>query len=86
MVIIHGGGFKGGTRTKEELVDYAERFAAQGYLAISIDYRVSGQVPELNPQFASLYTQLVTTEVEQEANKRLACSQPWRIRWKPWPG
>lgn len=37
MVIIHGGGFKGGTRDKDELVDYAERFAAQGYLAISID-------------------------------------------------
>ena len=71
MVIIHGGGFKGGTRTKEELVDYAERFAAQGYLAISIDYRVAGQVPELNPQFASLYTQLVTTEVEEEAQQAL---------------
>jgi acetyl esterase/lipase len=71
IVIIHGGGFKGGTRTKEELVDYAERFAAQGYLAISIDYRVSGQVPELNSQFASLYTQLVTTEVEEEAQQAL---------------
>ena len=71
MVIIHGGGFKGGTRTKEELVDYAERFAAQGYLAISIDYRVAGQVPELNPQFASLFTQLVTTGVEEEAQQAL---------------
>jgi acetyl esterase/lipase len=40
---------------KAELVDYAERFAAQGYLAISIDYRLARQVPELNPQFASLY-------------------------------
>ena len=71
MVIIHGGGFKGGTRTKEELADYAERFAAQGYLAISIDYRVAGQVPGLNSQFASLYTQLVTTEVEEEAQQAL---------------
>ena len=71
MAIIHGGGFKGGTRTKEELVDYAERFAAQGYLVISIDYRVAGQVPELNSQFASLYTQLVTTEVEDEARQAL---------------
>ena len=67
MVIIHGGGFQGGTRDKDELVDYAERFAAQGYLAISIDYRVAPQIPELNPQFASLYNQLVTTEVETEA-------------------
>ena len=67
MVIVHGGGFQGGTRDKDELVDYAERFAAQGYLAISIDYRVAPQVPELNSQFTSLYNQLVTTEVETEA-------------------
>ena len=66
MVIIHGGGFYGGTRSQPALVDYAERFAAQGYLAISIDYRVAGQVPELNSQFASLYNQSVTTEVETE--------------------
>lgn len=67
MVIVHGGGFQGGTRDKDELVDYAERFAAQGYLAISIDYRVAPQVPELNSQFASLYNQLVTSEAETEA-------------------
>ena len=71
MVIIHGGGFYGGRRDKDELVDYAERFAAQGYLAISIDYRVAPQVPELNTQFASLYNQLVSTEVETEALQAL---------------
>ena len=71
MVIIHGGGFNGGRRDKDELVDYAERFAAQGYLAISIDYRVAPQVPELNTQFASLYNQLVSTEVETEALQAL---------------
>ncbi len=70
MVIIHGGGFKGGSRTQPALVDYAERFAAQGYLAISIDYRLAGQVPELSPQFASLYDQ-VSTEEESEAEQAL---------------
>ena len=43
MVIIHGGAFYGGSRSQPALVDYAERFAAQGYLAISIDYRLAGQ-------------------------------------------
>lgn len=54
MVIIHGGGFIGGSRNQDSLVDYAERFAAQGYLTISIDYRVAPQFPELNEQFATL--------------------------------
>ena len=70
MVIIHGGGFKGGSRTQPALVDYAERFAAQGYLTISIDYRLAGQVPELSPQFAALYDQ-VSTEEESEAEQAL---------------
>jgi len=71
MVIIHGGGFYGGTRSQPSLVDYAERFAAQGYLAISIDYRVAPQVPELSPQFASFYDQSVSTEVATEAKQAL---------------
>ena len=62
MVIIHGGGFNSGSRSQPALVDYAKRFAAQGYLAISIDYRLAPQVPELSPQFASLYDQSVSIE------------------------
>jgi acetyl esterase/lipase len=71
MVIIHGGGFWSGSRSQPALVDYAERFAAQGYLAISIDYRLAGQVPELNSQFASLYNQSVTTVEQTEAEQAL---------------
>ena len=71
MVIIHGGGFYGGTRSQPSLVDYAERFAAQGYLAISIDYRVAPQVPELSPQFASFYDPSVSTAVATEAKQAL---------------
>ena len=71
MVIIHGGAFYGGSRSQPALVDYARRFAAQGYLAISLDYRLSGQVPELSPQFASFYDQSVNTEVESDAAQGL---------------
>ncbi|MBL6746207.1 MAG: alpha/beta hydrolase [Pseudomonadales bacterium] len=55
MVIIHGGGFKGGTRTKEELKEFGEAFAKQGYLAVSIDYRVGPQTPTLNAQFQAIF-------------------------------
>ena len=71
MVIIHGGGFTGGSRNQAPLVDYAERFAAQGYIAISIDYRVAPQIPELSPQFALLYSQLITAEEGAESRQGL---------------
>ena len=71
MLIIHGGGFNSGSRSQPALVDYAKRFAAQGYLAISIDYRLAPQVPELSPQFASFYDQSVSTEVATEAQQAL---------------
>ena len=71
MVIIHGGGFTGGSRNQAPLVDYAERFAAQGYIAISIDYSVAPQIPELSPQFALLYSQLITAEEGAESRQGL---------------
>ena len=42
VVLIHGGGFTGGTRAKPELVDFAYYFVSRGWVAISIDYRVAG--------------------------------------------
>lgn len=41
LLIIHGGGFLGGTRKQAELVDFAEYFAARGWVVFSIDYRVA---------------------------------------------
>ncbi|MBL6816732.1 MAG: alpha/beta hydrolase [Pseudomonadales bacterium] len=66
MVIIHGGAFYAGSRSQPALVDYAARFAAQGYLSISIDYRLAGQVPELSPQFASLYDQVESEDGQEQ--------------------
>lgn len=49
MVIIHGGGFTGGSRSNANSVAFAEYFAERGWVAISIDYRIAdhhGTVPE----------------------------------------
>ena len=40
-VLIHGGGFRGGN--KETLTERARPYAAQGYLAIASQYRLTGQ-------------------------------------------
>jgi acetyl esterase/lipase len=49
LLIVHGGGFIGGTRKQAELVEFGEYFAARGWVVLSIDYRLNndyGTVPE----------------------------------------
>lgn len=48
LLIIHGGSFLRGTRKQEELAMFANQFASRGYLVASMDYRLSGDDPELN--------------------------------------
>jgi acetyl esterase/lipase len=43
VIYIHGGGFRGGR--KEAGREFILAFAEGGYLAVSIDYRLSGQAP-----------------------------------------
>ena len=39
IMFIHGGGFKGGTKTKPEIVEMANYYASRGWVFASIDYR-----------------------------------------------
>jgi acetyl esterase/lipase len=43
VVLIHGGGWQGGE--KEDFVAEANRLAARGYVAVSIDYRLAPEDP-----------------------------------------
>ena len=43
IVWVHGGGFSGGSRTSPELVDESNVFAKQGYVNVSISYRLAPQ-------------------------------------------
>ena len=38
FIFIHGGGFKGGTKTKPEIVEMADYFASRGWVFVSVDY------------------------------------------------
>ena len=40
IVWVHGGSFSGGDKTSPELVDEATTFSKEGYLNVSIDYRL----------------------------------------------
>ena len=40
VVLVHGGGFTGGTKTNSTMVTLANHFARIGYVAVSINYRL----------------------------------------------
>ncbi len=54
VLIIHGGGFTGGSRTQAELVTIARAMAARGFVAVSIDYRLVPDAPVPSARVASL--------------------------------
>ncbi len=41
LLIVHGGGFVGGSPTQGQLVQWANYYAARGFVCFSIDYRVA---------------------------------------------
>ena len=43
-MFIHGGGFKGGTKTKPEIVAMANYYASRGWVFASIDYRTTEEL------------------------------------------
>jgi acetyl esterase/lipase len=45
VVVVHGGGFVGGSKAQTNVVDWAQGFASRGYLVASIDYRLQGSNP-----------------------------------------
>ncbi|MEM7704483.1 MAG: alpha/beta hydrolase [Pseudomonadota bacterium] len=45
VILIHGGGYTGGSRLDDRLVTMAEDFASRGWIAASIDYRLVGDEP-----------------------------------------
>ena len=44
LMFIHGGGFKGGTKTKPEIEDIAKYYASRGWVFASIDYRTTEEL------------------------------------------
>ena len=44
FMFIHGGGFKGGTKTKPEIVEMADYFASRGWIFVSVDYRTASDL------------------------------------------
>ena len=46
VVVIHGGGFKGGSRAAGNMASLCSELASRGFVCVSIDYRMQGDDPE----------------------------------------
>lgn len=81
LLIIHGGGFVRGSRKMEQLAMFAREFASRGYLVASMDYRLSGDDPELKSVSQKLLSanQAQMSEAMREAyrNAGLNHKAPW---------
>ena len=49
LVMVHGGGLTGGTKDHGYLTSLAENFTKRGYVVVSINYRLTGDDPTLEP-------------------------------------
>lgn len=59
IVMIHGGGFVGGSRRQSQWIDNAEEMASRGFVAASIDYRVEGDDPVPSAEFTPVLDAIV---------------------------
>ena len=44
FMFIHGGGFKGGTKSKPEIIAMAQHYASRGWVFASVDYRTTEEL------------------------------------------
>lgn len=54
VIVMHGGGFVEGGRGDERIVEFARYFAARGYVAFAIDYRLVHDNPPAPDLWGSL--------------------------------
>ncbi len=61
-MFIHGGGFNGGSKTANHIINMAHYFASRGWVFVSVDYRTSQNI-------GTIHTGIVPQEWEDLANQ-----------------
>ena len=73
IVLVHGGGFTGGTSREADIVGLADAFAQRGYVAVSINYRLLGtgeRCGQENPPSAACVTAVTAAQNDAQAAVR----------------
>lgn len=61
LILIHGGGFIGGTKQQDPLVAMANYYAARGFVVFSIDYRLKDDKGTVPQEWIDASSDIVTT-------------------------
>ncbi len=82
IVMIHGGGFNGGSKSTRWISEWAPWFAERGWVVYSIDYRVSGDHGTLPTDYPELPAELTGNQLNQALALYPACRDAKAaIRW-----
>jgi dipeptidyl aminopeptidase/acylaminoacyl peptidase len=65
LMLIHGGGFSGGSKQQEALVAIANYYASRGFVVFSIDYRLRGDKGTIPQEWIDATTNVDPTELDQ---------------------
>lgn len=65
LMLIHGGGFSGGSKQQEALVDIANYYASRGFVVFSIDYRLRGDMGTIPQEWIDATTNVDPAELGQ---------------------
>lgn len=76
MMYVHGGGFVGGSRINAAQEVFLRHYAEQGYLAVSIDYRLAGMTPDK----PSKYGAKTTDESIKMSLEDMAAATAWVLK------
>ena len=65
LMLIHGGGFSGGSKQQEALVAMANYYASRGFVVFSIDYRLRGDKGTIPQAWIDATTNVDPAELDQ---------------------
>ena len=65
LMLIHGGGFSGGSKQQEALVAMANYYASRGFVVFSIDYRLKGDKGTIPQEWIDATTNVPPAELDQ---------------------
>jgi para-nitrobenzyl esterase len=65
LMLIHGGGFTGGSKQQEAIVDMAKYFAGRGFVVFSIDYRLKNDIGTIPQEWIDATTNVTPSGLGQ---------------------
>ncbi len=77
IILIHGGGFTGGSRFNSRLIDMCERMARRGYTCVSIDYRLEGDDPVIGAPYVPIETAVAASGDSRATAIAAAAEDGW---------